>query len=137
MPTTVQISSETKKKTRRRKRPPQRNLRRSHQRPNRRTRSKTKEKNRKSEKTGKHPTQKSQRRTGDRMNYELKWKKETVKDLEKLDQEKKQRIVDKLEWFAERPDRKRNVKYIEKYGTLRYRIGDFRIFFQKTTTKKQ
>lgn len=65
------------------------------------------------------------------MSYELRWKKEAVKDLEKLDHEKRQRIVDKLEWFAERPNRKRNVKYIEKYGSFRYRIGDFRIFFQK------
>lgn len=65
------------------------------------------------------------------MSYELKWKKKAVKDLEKLDHEERQRLVVKLEWFAERPDRKRNVKYIEKYGSLRYRVGDFRIFFQK------
>ncbi len=65
------------------------------------------------------------------MSYDLEWKKEAVKDLEKLNMEERQRIVDKLEWFAEYPDRKKNVKWIEKYSSFRYRVGDFRIFFLK------
>lgn len=70
------------------------------------------------------------------MSYDLEWKKEAIRDLEKLDTEKRQRIVDKLEWFAEHPDRKRNVKYIEKYDSLRYRVGDFRVFFLKHEEEK-
>lgn len=65
------------------------------------------------------------------MSYQIEWKKGAVKDLEKLDLENKERILDKIEWFAEKPNRKRNIKYIQKYDCLRYRIGDFRIFFLK------
>lgn len=70
------------------------------------------------------------------MSYDLEWKKEAIKDLEKLDTEEKERIVDKFEWFAEHPGRKKNVKHIEKYDSLRYRVGDFRIFFLKHDEEK-
>ncbi len=69
------------------------------------------------------------------MSYEIFWKKEAVKDLEKLELEDKQRIIDKIEWFAEYPDRKRNIKNIEKYGCMRYRIGSFRVYFLKNDEK--
>ncbi|MFP4116170.1 MAG: type II toxin-antitoxin system RelE family toxin [Candidatus Aenigmatarchaeota archaeon] len=65
------------------------------------------------------------------MSYDLEWKEEAIKDLKKLSTEERERIVDKLEWFTEHPDRKKNVKWIEKYSSLRYRVGDFRIFFLK------
>lgn len=65
------------------------------------------------------------------MSYQIEWKTEAVKDLEKIELEEKERIIDKIEWFAENPNRKRNIKNIEKYGCLRYRVGDFRIFFLK------
>lgn len=52
------------------------------------------------------------------MSYSIEWKKEAVKDLEKLELEDKERIIDKIEWFAENPERKRNIKYIKKYGCL-------------------
>ncbi len=71
------------------------------------------------------------------MSYEIFWKKEAVKDLEKLELEDKQRIIDKIEWFAEYPDRKRNIKYIEKYGCMRYRIGSFRVYFLKNDEKNR
>lgn len=71
------------------------------------------------------------------MSYRISWKKEAVKDLEKLELEEKERITDKIEWFAENPDRKRNIKYVKKYGCLRYRVGDFRIFFLKNDEKTE
>lgn len=71
------------------------------------------------------------------MSYRISWKKEAVKDLEKLELEERERIVDKIERFAENPDRKRNIKYIKKYGCLRYRVGDFRIFFLKDDEKEE
>lgn len=65
------------------------------------------------------------------MSHEILWKKEAIKDLQDLELEEKERIVDKIEWFAGHPNRDRNVKYIKKYGCFRYRVGDFRIFFSK------
>ncbi len=71
------------------------------------------------------------------MSYEIFWKKEAVKDLDKFELKDKQRIIDKIEQFAEYPDRKRNIKYIEKYGCMRYRIGYFRVYFLKDDEKKR
>ncbi|GEM_PF-921065 len=63
--------------------------------------------------------------------YDLKWKKKALKKLDKLEKEQKQRIRKKLEWFSQHPNRSKNIKYIEKYDCLRYRIGNFRIYFEK------
>ncbi len=71
------------------------------------------------------------------MSYDIYWKKNVVKDLGKLELEDKERIIDKIEWFAENPDRKRNIKFIGKYECLRYRIGDFRIFFSKNDENQE
>lgn len=70
------------------------------------------------------------------MSYTIRFEKQAKKDLEDLNKGKKQRIITKLEWFAERPERSKNVKYIDKYNCLRYRIGDFRIFFEKNNNKE-
>lgn len=65
------------------------------------------------------------------MSYTLKFEEQAKKDLDGLNHVKRKRIIEKLEWFSQHPDRSRNVKYIEKYNCLRYRIGNFRIFFEK------
>lgn len=65
------------------------------------------------------------------MSFDLKWKKEAIKDLEKIEIEEKERIVEKVEWFSQYPDRKKNIKFIDKFGCHRYRIGGFRVFFRK------
>lgn len=70
------------------------------------------------------------------MSYSIQWKGEAIKDLNKLQIEEKVRIVDKIEWFAQHPQRKKNVKYIKKYDCLRYRVGDFRVFFVKDDEKE-
>jgi len=65
------------------------------------------------------------------MSFDIEIKPEAQKDLNKLEKKQAQRIISKLEWFAQRPNRSKNVKYVEKYDSLRYRIGNFRIFFEK------
>ncbi|MDY6789093.1 MAG: type II toxin-antitoxin system RelE/ParE family toxin [Candidatus Nanohaloarchaea archaeon] len=65
------------------------------------------------------------------MSYEIEWKKEAIKDLQKLETEEKERIVDKIEWFSGYPKRRKNIKFIDKFSCHRYRIGDFRVFFRK------
>lgn len=71
------------------------------------------------------------------MSYSLEWKKEARKDLEKLETKEKHRIIQKLDFFIEHPDRTKNIKPIEKFGCLRYRIGNFRIFLQKNEKKEK
>ncbi|MFW5902344.1 MAG: type II toxin-antitoxin system RelE family toxin [archaeon] len=65
------------------------------------------------------------------MPHTLKFEKRAKKDLEELNHIKRKRIINKLEWFSQHPNRSKNVKYIDKYDCLRYRVGNFRIFFEK------
>lgn len=65
------------------------------------------------------------------MNYGLEFSEKALKKLRKLEEGERKRILNKLKWFSNHPDRSKNVKYVEKFDALRYRVGDFRVFFHK------
>jgi mRNA interferase RelE/StbE len=52
-----------------------------------------------------------------------------VKDLEKLDDQTRKRILEKLRTNAEDPLQQSIKLTASKLGTYRYRVGDYRIIF--------
>ena len=63
------------------------------------------------------------------MTYEIVFTSKAVKDLEKLDQKIKQRIIDTL--IANKADPVAHAIKLTnpKLGTYRYKIGDYRVIF--------
>ena len=63
--------------------------------------------------------------------YKLEYTKTAVQDLKRLDKKMAQRIVKKLDFFANQKDPLAFAKRLKdrKYGEYRFRIGDYRAIF--------
>jgi len=63
------------------------------------------------------------------LNFELKTK--AAKEIEKLSSETRQRILEKLKFYAQQEDPLRFAERIKdhRFGDYRFRIGDYRIIF--------
>ncbi|MES2314522.1 MAG: type II toxin-antitoxin system RelE/ParE family toxin [Patescibacteria group bacterium] len=51
-------------------------------------------------------------------------------ELSKLSQLTQNRIVNKIELYAQQPDPLKFAKYIAQRKSYRFRVGDYRIFFE-------
>ncbi len=61
--------------------------------------------------------------------YKVVFTQRALKDLEKMDEETKNRIAKKLKEYSEKPLKFARKLINPKIGTYRFRIGDYRVIF--------
>ncbi|MDG6911433.1 MAG: type II toxin-antitoxin system RelE/ParE family toxin [Nitrososphaerota archaeon] len=70
------------------------------------------------------------------MKYEVRLSKRAVRELGKLDQIMKKRILSRLEELSEDPFPRGAVKLHERDNVHRVRVGDYRVLYEVLTTER-
>lgn len=73
------------------------------------------------------------------MTYRVEVTPEFERDLARLDEQTRDRILAKVEWLAEHPEAlPASMKHLPRdlVGLRKYRVGDYRVFFWLTPSRR-